>query len=178
MRVVVVHTDAMTAGKTGPFGLLSDVRVQIIDFAEKAKVAAFMSFAEACERERPAIVPQDFTIEPAEMMRLALRGVILTEFASEELATTMRPAIMFRLCTRACNHGGYDPRYHTGTWLGLLGYYPGGYGYDRGMLGYRRGEGRRAQSRRLGGSRWDCEWRPSRQHRAHSSNMHQVSGLD
>jgi hypothetical protein len=162
VRIVVVHTDAQTAGKLGLFGLLSDARVQIVDVADEAKVAAFMSFAEACERKSPAIVPQDFTVESAEEMRLALRGVILTEFASEELAATMRPAIMFRLCTRACNHVGYDPKYNTGTCLGLLGHYPGGYGYDRGMLGYRRGEGRWAQSRRFGGSRWDCEWRPCR----------------
>ena len=108
LRVVVVHTDAKTAGKTGLFGILGDARVQIVDIADEAKTKAMLDFPGSCERKAPAVSPQRFSKLPVEAVEQELRDMILAEFGSKKLAASMRPAIMFRLCTRACNHVGNE----------------------------------------------------------------------
>lgn len=104
MRVTIIHCDFATASRTGLFGLLGDARVQIIDASNEATVEAYMGFAESCERENAVLIPQDFGREPIDSMRQKLRQVVWREFGSEQLLETIHPAIMFRLCTRKCNH--------------------------------------------------------------------------
>lgn len=150
MRVVVVHTDSTTAGKTGLFGLMADARIQIVDIADADRLNALFELAELYERSAPAIFPQDFSRESLKAMHSRLRDVILNEFGSKELAGRVRPAIMFRLCTRDCNHLGYE--YRTNHLLGLLGHHPAGYGQDWGM---RTSERDRVRHRT---TRWDHDW--------------------
>lgn len=104
MRVTVIHSEVAFATKTGLFGLLGDARVQIIDASEEALVESYMHFAEKCERANAVLVPQDFGREPVAWMEQKLRKVVWREFGSEGLLEIMRPAIMFRLCVRRCNH--------------------------------------------------------------------------
>ena len=104
MRVVVVHLKAQTALETGLFGLLGEARVQIIDASEESKVGALMDLAEACERNDAVTIRQDFHRESPQSMKRMLEAIILKHFHSQELAAAVHPAIMFRLCTRMCNH--------------------------------------------------------------------------
>ena len=116
MQVIVVHTNAKTATESNLFGLLSDARVQIVDISEEGKMASFFEFAEQCERKGSVTVPQDFRREPADSMKQRLRCVIMKQFNSKELAAKMHPAIMFRLCTRMCNHLGFAHRRSGTRW--------------------------------------------------------------
>lgn len=104
MKVVVAHADTTTAAETGLFGLLADARVQLVDVAETAQMQAYYDFAEACERKAAAISPQNFRQEFASAIKKQLQDFVLREFVSKELARRVRPVIMFRLCTRDCNH--------------------------------------------------------------------------
>lgn len=104
MRVIVVHSDLKTAAGTDLFGLLGDAPVQIVDVSEEAKIEAYLDLAETCERKKLVTIGQDFRRESADSMKQDLRAIIMAEFGSEELAAAMRPAVMFRLCTRMCNH--------------------------------------------------------------------------
>jgi hypothetical protein len=107
MRVIVVHSDRKTAAMTDLFGLFGDAQVRIVDVSQEAKVAAYFDLAETCERRNPVTIRQNFGRDSADSMKKYLRQVIIDQFHSEELATTMHPAIMFRLCTRMCNHIGH-----------------------------------------------------------------------
>ncbi|CAD0096621.1 unnamed protein product [Aureobasidium vineae] len=104
MRVVVVHAHLDAAAATGLFSLLGDAPVQIVPASDQARLNRFYDLAEECERRQPVTVAQDLTRQSADSMRQHLRRVITTNFHSDELTTIMHPAIMFRLCTRMCNH--------------------------------------------------------------------------
>ncbi|KAI4729120.1 hypothetical protein E4T49_03043 [Aureobasidium sp. EXF-10728] len=104
MRVVVVHAHLDAAAATGLFGLLGDAPVQIVPASDQDKLNRFYGLAEECERRQPVTVAQDLTRQSADSIRENLRRVITTKFHSDELTTIMHPAIMFRLCTRMCNH--------------------------------------------------------------------------
>ena len=92
---------------TDLFGLFGDAQVQIVDVSQEAKVAAYFDLAETCERRTPVTIRQNFGRDSVDSMKNYLRQVIIDQFHSEELAATMHPAIMFRLCTRMCNHIGH-----------------------------------------------------------------------
>jgi hypothetical protein len=104
MRTIVIHSDVESAVTTGLFGLLGDARVQIVDVSREALVNAFFKLAEACEREHFVTVNQNFHRQPATSMRQQLRNLIMSIFDSKKLVMAMHPAIMFRLCTKMCNH--------------------------------------------------------------------------
>ena len=108
MRAVVVHSDVKTAVEAGLFGLLGDARIQIVDVSEETRIEAFLELAETCERKSAVVPSQRFHRESVESMEKKLRDVVIEQFQSEELVTAMRPAIMFRLCTRMCNHVGNE----------------------------------------------------------------------
>ena len=108
MRVVIVHSDLEGVVRTGLFGMLGDARVQVIDVCEEDKVEAFLSLAETCEHKSNVTVAQDFSRESVDSMMQKLRASVQKGYYSESLASELhlRPAIMFRLCTRMCNHEG------------------------------------------------------------------------
>lgn len=62
MRIIVVHCNAHTAGRTGSFGRGADARVRIVDAAEQDLIKTMVRLAEQCEKNLAEIkVPQDFT---------------------------------------------------------------------------------------------------------------------
>lgn len=103
MRTVVIHADFEHAALTGLFGLLGDARVQVIDMSEEATIDEYFVLAEACERAHPVSVHQSFERESVHSMEQELRQSAMEAFRSEEIAGLLRPAIMFRMCTRMCN---------------------------------------------------------------------------
>lgn len=103
VRVIVVHCDVRSAAKAGLFGLLGDAPVQIVEVSDQSRIQSYFDFAERCERKRQVVVAQDFRQEPTDLVKKKLRGIILRQFHSEELAEKMRPAVMFRLCTQNCH---------------------------------------------------------------------------
>ncbi|KAK3617411.1 hypothetical protein LTR22_026742 [Elasticomyces elasticus] len=106
MRTIIIHSDYNSAAATGLFGLLGDAPVQVIDVAEdEAKVTAYFALAAACEKKATAIkTAQNFQQESASSMSNRQRNLVMATYRCERLAVTMRPAIMFRLCTQQCNH--------------------------------------------------------------------------
>lgn len=127
--VVVIHTDFRTAAATGLFGLLGDGRIQIVDVSDRARVNAFFDLGDKSECHIADELERTMKIDPFERLRehlhqhhitnspdlrrgsvdsieQRLREFIVKTFGSEEVVPPMRPAIMFRLCTRMCNHSG------------------------------------------------------------------------
>jgi hypothetical protein len=108
MRTIVIHSDIATAAKTGLWGLLGDARVQIVDVSDQARMKVFFDLAETCERSHPRAVRQNLCHDAEEPLKEVLRRQIMEQFHSVELTATMRPAIMFRLCTRMCDDRGHE----------------------------------------------------------------------
>jgi len=109
MQVLVVHCEASRAARTGLFGFLGDAPIQLVDPLDEARLESFRTFAEQCELEQQDSVKQSFRAENAASMKQRLVEVISQQFDVPALAASMRPFIMFRLCTRMCN--GYGRNY-------------------------------------------------------------------
>lgn len=103
MDIIAIHCDIASAKDSGLFGLLGDAWVQIVEASDVARVNAFFALAESCDQDKPLIESLQSLQESADSMKRRLKGVIIRQFRSKELAAKMRPAIMFRLCTRKCN---------------------------------------------------------------------------
>ncbi|RLL96201.1 hypothetical protein CFD26_101818 [Aspergillus turcosus] len=93
---VVVHADPEATA--GLFGLLADARVQLVDAEDEARINEFMALAEAPDVTIGPSFGQEDLVSAKEELRDAVKAV----FGSEESAPTMRPAVMFRLCTGMC----------------------------------------------------------------------------
>lgn len=105
MNVIVIHLDFAQAVKTGLFGLLGEEPVQVLD-ATSPLVEQLYDLAETCEREASSITAaQDFTRMSADDMDAEVKREVLRNYNDPELLKRMRPAVMFRLCTKMCNHG-------------------------------------------------------------------------
>lgn len=113
VRVIVIHLDFARAARSGLFGLLGDAPVQVVDAASPL-VSQFYELAEACERKAHAVTAaQDFTRMSASDIDAMVKRVAFKAFHDLELPKRMRPAIMFRLCTKMCNHSdtpGDEPK--------------------------------------------------------------------
>ena len=104
IRVVIIHLDFTRAAKTGLFGLSGDEWVQVVD-ATLPLASQLYELAETCERGAYAVtVAQNFVRMSANDMDAMVKSVALKAFHDYELPKRMRPAIMFRLCTKMCNH--------------------------------------------------------------------------
>jgi hypothetical protein len=104
VRVVVIHLDFRQAAKTGLFGLSGDKFVQVVD-ATLPLASQLYELAETCEsRASTVTAPQNFARMSANDMHAMVRRVALKRYFDHELAKRMRAAIMFRLCTKMCNH--------------------------------------------------------------------------
>lgn len=104
VRVVVIHLDFTQAAKTGLFGLLGDKFVQVVD-ATLPLASQLYKLAEACEsRASTVTAAQDFARMSANDMNAMVKRVALKMYFDHDLPKRMRAAIMFRLCTKMCNH--------------------------------------------------------------------------
>ena len=103
-RVIVIHLDFTQAAKTGLFGLSGDKFVQVVD-ATLPLTSQLYELAEACEsRASRVTAAQDFTRISANDMNAMVKRVAFKIYYDHELPKRMRAAIMFRLCTKMCNH--------------------------------------------------------------------------
>ena len=103
-RVVVIHLDFARAARTGLFGILGDEPVQVLD-AASPRTSQLYELSESCERGAYAVTAaQDFTRMSTNDMDAMVKRVTFKSFHDRELSMRTRPAIMFRLCTRMCNH--------------------------------------------------------------------------
>jgi hypothetical protein len=89
---VVVHASATTAAGWGLFGLLGDARVRIVDADDNMQIDKFLVMCQD--------VPRSNFSEVMASAKQDLREAIIAICGSEDTAPTMRPAIMFRLCTK------------------------------------------------------------------------------
>lgn len=110
MRVVIVHASPKSGAKTGLFGLLGDARVQLVDVSDEARMNAYFDLAEECEHKGHVHASQDLRRESADSIKKKLRDTLIETYPSVEPLPTMRPVIMFRLCTHMCNHAGYTTK--------------------------------------------------------------------
>ncbi|KAL1874872.1 hypothetical protein Daus18300_003413 [Diaporthe australafricana] len=93
---VIVHADAETAA--GLFGLLADARVQLVDADDDVKIDAFFALSTAPN----VTIGAGFGPEDLVSAKEELRDAVEAVFGSVNSAPEMRPAVMFRLCTGAC----------------------------------------------------------------------------
>lgn len=110
MRIIVVHCDFETGASTGLFGWFGDAPVQVVDAADEARVGRLFALAVACERAASVVVHQNFHRKPLSVLEREVEDVAIGVYHSEELATVLHPAYMFRLCTQMCNHQKSDSR--------------------------------------------------------------------
>ena len=104
MKVIVIHLDFRRAAHSGLFGLSGDEVIQVVD-ASSPLASQLYELAEDCERGASAITAaQDFTRMSANDMDAMVKRVAFKNFHDHEIGKRLRPAIMFRLCTRMCNH--------------------------------------------------------------------------
>jgi hypothetical protein len=106
LRVIVVHSYIRSAAQTGRFGLLGDTRVQVIDASNREEVETFYALTEAYESGWPVTTKQNFVRPCLEALNAELKNWMDGWCGLEDQATTLRPAIMFRLCTQMCNSIG------------------------------------------------------------------------
>jgi hypothetical protein len=108
MQIVVVHTTFEAAADTGLFGLLGDACIQLVDVSDEARLNAFYDFAEKCESKAKGFVsrPQDFRRQSPESVRKTLTEKLADTFWSQPAQNLppLSPVIMFRFCSRWCNH--------------------------------------------------------------------------
>jgi hypothetical protein len=104
VKVVVIHLDLRRAAHSGLFGLSGDEVIQVVD-AGSPLASRLYELAEDCERGASAITtPQDFTRMSANDMDAMVKREAFEALRDHEVGKRLRPAIMFRLCTRMCNH--------------------------------------------------------------------------
>jgi hypothetical protein len=105
VKVIVIHLDFASAARTGLFGLMGDQFVQVVD-ATLPLASQLYELAETCEsRASTVTAAQDFSRTSANDMNAVVKRVVLKVYFDHELSKRMRAAIMFRLCTKMCNHG-------------------------------------------------------------------------
>lgn len=78
--------------------------MQIVDVSDQADVDAVFDLTEECERKGKPRARQCFRRESADSLRQELTDTIIKQFGSQQQAPRMYPALMFRLCTKMCNH--------------------------------------------------------------------------
>lgn len=93
---VVIHSN--TAMAAGPFGLLGDARVQVVE--DEAEMAAILALGEMPNVTiNGAFTSEDF-FQGKQELHIAASEV----FGSRYSEVRVRPAVMFRLCTSQCKH--------------------------------------------------------------------------
>ena len=96
LEPVIIHADAEAAA--GPFGLLADARVQLVDADDNQRINTFMALG-----KMPGVtIGAGFGQEELATGKQELRDAVKAVFGSEDKAPAMRPVVMFRLCTKTC----------------------------------------------------------------------------
>jgi hypothetical protein len=103
IRVIVAHSSSSEAMQSGLLGPHGDAPIQIVDAASDALIEAYYGFAEQCDANSARTIPQDLRRPSFAELQIELRTVLLQTFKQDGLLATLRPAIMFRHCTRQCN---------------------------------------------------------------------------
>jgi hypothetical protein len=104
VKVVVIHLDLGRAADSGLFGLSGDEIIQVVD-AALPLASRLYELAEYCERGASAVTAaQDFTRMSVNDMDAMVKRQAFEALDDHEIGKRLRPAIMFRLCTRMCNH--------------------------------------------------------------------------
>ncbi|BCS30627.1 2EXR domain-containing protein [Aspergillus puulaauensis] len=96
LEPVIIHADAGAAA--GPFGLLADARVQLVDADDGERINTFM----ALEKMPGVTIGSGFGQEELATGKQELGDAVKAVFGSEDKTPELRPVVMFRLCTRAC----------------------------------------------------------------------------
>lgn len=96
LEPVIIHADVEAAA--GPFGLLADARVQLVDADDGEQINAFM----ALEKMPGVTIGAGFGQEELATGKQELRDAVKAVFGSEDKTPALRPVVMFRLCTKAC----------------------------------------------------------------------------
>lgn len=96
LEPVILHADPGAAA--GPFGLLADARVQLVDADDGERINRFMAL-----EEMPGVtIGAGFGQEELATGKQELRDAAKAVFGSEDKTPALRPVVMFRLCTKAC----------------------------------------------------------------------------
>jgi len=103
IRVLVIHCEDRKAASSGLFGLLGDARVQVVGMEEEQRLTEMLRFATQCEQGYGKTSNQHLVVETPKVMQKRLDDIVVQQFNLLTLTASMRPAIMFRLCTRMCN---------------------------------------------------------------------------
>jgi hypothetical protein len=104
VKVIVIHLDFRRAAHSGLFGLSGDEVIQVVD-ASSPLASQLYELAEDCERGASAITAaQDFTRMSTNDMDAIMQRKVFEALRDHDVGKRLRPAIMFRLCTRMCNH--------------------------------------------------------------------------
>lgn len=135
IKTIVIHMDLKSAAGTGLFGFLGDAPVQIIDASDLMMMDAYYKLAAESECSDKYAIKQDLHRSSLASVEQELREVILNRFKDEEGVTdSMRPAVMFRLCTQRCSREeGNEERNRRG----LMALRARGRGRGRGRGTYR-----------------------------------------
>lgn len=110
LRVVIIHLEDRAAAQTGLFGLLGDVRVQVVPVSEQAKLSALFDLAERFDRPDEVTHRQNLERYSVEKYQEGLAHSVRYGLETDDEQTVskflkrMQPAVMFRLCTEMCNH--------------------------------------------------------------------------
>lgn len=108
MRTIVIHARRREVARTGLFGLLGDAPKQILDASDAsthATITALCGLAAEIERSAVSVTPtQDCSVPSLDQLQIKLHTVAVKCFRDEDALAHLRPAIMFCLCDRMCNH--------------------------------------------------------------------------
>ena len=78
--------------------------MQVVD-AASPKSAQLYKLAESCENAASVVtIHQNFTRMSVADMEDKLKRVVFRAFKDREVLEHLRPAVMFTLCTKMCNH--------------------------------------------------------------------------
>lgn len=101
---VVIHATGASLAGTGLFGLLGDAPIQIVDVLDKDRISLFYELAELGERAAVNCGrTQNFPRCSLKDWERFIRHYMWCNRYPDALLSHVRPAIMFRLCTRMCN---------------------------------------------------------------------------
>jgi hypothetical protein len=110
MRVVVIHMDHRLAAETGLFGTSGEGFVQVVEASDTKRINDLWTLARSAEKCK---IFQSGTHQNLDRRHLAWMKAWLDQairkYDSEDLAETMCPAIISRLCAQMCNSQSEGP---------------------------------------------------------------------
>jgi hypothetical protein len=106
MHLVVIHAPTRIVAESGLFGLLGDAPIQIVEVANVDEIEAMYKFAEQCyERTRGLCKKSEFRRSGAALEKY-LNHLLTPAYGPDRVpsyATSIRAAVMFRVCHQNCS---------------------------------------------------------------------------